>query len=152
MLRFFALVLVVFQMPVVFADETPLEKSKPKDEIARLLDRIDQLEMRVKELERQSSVPQVVGPPHQPYPNNAPYKPNTGYPNGTFRSPYTPNQNPPYPNYFPSPVAPGARSNQQNKSVPQSWRPFNFNGMEYYIIPVDEAERMSYPPNNTNNP
>ena len=116
MLRHFVLLLVLLPMTAVVADDTTPTKSTSPDEMAKLIDRIDQLEKRIKELERQASRPPDV----------------TVVPQYVPTSPAVPYQ-PPY---------------QPNKTVPDSWKPFNFNGMQYYIIPVDEADRMNRPQSN----
>ena len=155
MLKHVVLLLALLQMPVVFADETSQEKSKSPDEMAKLIDRIDQLEKRIKELERQVSRPQTVTvvPQYQPYnaPPNQPYIPNANLP-PTYYQPvpgYEPVPGTPSP-YVPQtpPAVPYPPQYQPNKTVPDSWKPFNFNGMQYYIIPVDEAVRMSHPQTN----
>lgn len=155
MLKHFVLLLTLLQMPVVFADETSQEKSTSPDEMAKLIDRIDQLEKRIKELERQVSRPQTVTvvPQYQPYnaPPNQPYIPNANLP-PTYYQPapgYQPVPGTPTP-YVPQtpPAVPYPPQYQPNKTVPNSWKPFNFNGMQYYIIPVDEADRMNRPQTN----
>ena len=146
MLKHVVLLLALLQMPVGFADETSQVKSTSPDEIAKLIDRIDQLEKRIKELERQVSRPQTVTvvPQYQTYnaPPNQPYIPNANLP-PTY---YQPVPGAPTP-YVPqtTPAVPYQPQYQPNKTVPDSWKPFNFNGMQYYIIPVDEADRMNRP-------
>ena len=56
MLKHVVLLLALLQMPVVFADETSQAKSTSPDEMAKLIDRIDQLEKRIKE---ESIIPKV---------------------------------------------------------------------------------------------
>lgn len=140
MLRHYAILLALLYVPVAFADETAPTQTTSPDEIAKLIDQIDQLEKRVKELERQISRPQTVTvvPQYQPHsaPPNQPYIPNTNSPPTHYQptpAPYTPQ------------MTPGVPYHPRNQSVPDSWKPFNFNGMQYYIIPVDEAERMNRP-------
>ncbi len=136
MLRYFVLLLALLQMQATFADETTPTKSTSPDDIAKLIDRIDQLEKRIKELERQASRPQTVTvvPQYPAYYQQAPSSP----------TPYVPQTIPASP-YQASPYQPPY---QPNRTVPDSWKPFNFNGMQYYIIPVDEADRMNRPQSN----
>lgn len=149
MLRQVFLVLALLQMPAVSADETVPTKPTLPDEITKLIDRIDQLEKRIKELERQASKPQsgTVVPQYQPHSAlpNQPYIPNANLPLAYYQqapgspTPYIPQTPPALPYQQPYPP---------NKNVPDSWTPFNFNGMQYYIIPIDEAERMKRPQGN----
>lgn len=144
MLRHFVLVIALLQMSVVFADETSQTKSTSPDEMSKLIDRIEQLEKRIKELEQQVSRSQTVTtvPQYQQYsaPLNQPYIPNTSLPPTYYQpapglpTPYVPQTTPSGPYHLQYPP---------NKTLPNSWKPFNFNGMQYYIIPVDEAERMN---------
>jgi cell division protein FtsB len=149
MLRITLLLFVLLQLQTTFADEPAQIKITSPDEITKLIDRIDQLENRIKELERQiaKSSGQTNVPQYQS--NIAPQY--TAPPN----QPYTPNPNSP-PTYQPVPGPPIYHNptsrylppNPQNKAVPESWKPFNFNGMQYYIIPVDEAARLNRPQGN----
>jgi hypothetical protein len=145
MLRLFVLLLALLPIPAVLTDDTAPSKSASSDEIAKLIDRIDQLEKRIKEMERQAARPQTapVTPPYYLSPPTQAYIPNTNPPQG-----YSP-QAPAYP-YAPqaTPAVPYQMPPTYNKTVPDSWKPFNFNGMQYYIIPVDEAERMGRPQGN----
>lgn len=149
MLRITLLLLVFLELQTTFADEPVQTKITSSDEIAKLIDRIDQLENRIKELERQIAKPlgQTNVSQYQ-YPSNiAPQS------SAQLIQPYLPNANA-QPTYQPAPGSsmpyykPGAPylpPDRQHKAVPESWKPLNFNGMQYYIIPVDEAARLNHP-------
>jgi hypothetical protein len=146
-LLLFLLLSHLVQLQTAFADEPLQTKPSSTDEIAKLIDRIDQLENRIKELEKQiakPSSPSIVplnqsGGTAQYYaPQNQPYIPNPNAPPTYPPVPPTPSVNPLHRYRPPSP---------QNK-VPESWKPFNFNGMQYYIVPVDEAARLNRPQGN----
>ncbi len=147
MLRVSVLLLVLLQVQATFADAPPPTISPTSDEIAKLVDRIEQLEKRIKELERQGARPPsvTVVPQYQPYiapqfnpPQNQPYIPNKNSPPNNYQpapTPHVPQTTPsiPYQRF------------RTNRAVPESWKPFNFNGMQYYIIPVAEADRLIRP-------
>jgi len=137
MLRVSLLLFVLLQLQTTFADEPAQTKTSSPDEIAKLIDRIDQLENRIKELEQQTAKPSsaTIVPQYQPNTNfPRTYQTGTGSPKN-YKAPVYPSS--PYQPPFP-----------QNKAVPESWRPFNFNGMQYYIIPVVEAARLNRPQEN----
>lgn len=147
------------RLPVLFAimicchsaaaDDPASNPSSANDEIARLLERIERLEKRVQELEGQSRstpgateapqnqpyVPTVNPPyysPNHPYIQNIPTRPQQVAPQ-VPRPLLPPSFSPPIQHF--SPVEP-------NETVPKSWQPFNFNGQRYYVIPVNETERL----------
>jgi hypothetical protein len=116
--------------------------------IAKLTARIELLEQRIEKLEQQNfrqpriavvpqhrpyHAPQCPGPRSQPYIPNANPTPNYNEPNGRL------------PQYVPQtpPAVPFQLQNPPNNTVPDSWKPFDFNGRRYYIIPVDEAQRIN---------
>ena len=124
------------------------ENRPTDDEIAKLTARIEQLEKRIVELERQNAgQPSVtLAPQYQPYhapqyptPRPQPYIPNTN-PTPNYNSPYT--QPPQYVPQTP-PAVPYQPQRVPNEAVPETWKPFDFNGMRYYIIPLDEAQRIN---------
>lgn len=148
MLRVSFLFLVLLPAAFSFADDPQPKNSLSTDEVAKLIDRIELLEKRIRELEQQSARPNLAYvPQHQPYstlqpaaPRNQPYIPNTNSPSNHYQpafgysAPYAPQSVPQ--------SAPQYQPNPQN-AVPDSWKPFNFNGMQYYIIPIDEADRLN---------
>ncbi len=75
MLKNLFLLFTLLQLPSAFADEPAFSESTSPDDIAKLIGRIDQLESRIKELERKAAVSKhVVVPRYQPF-NSQQYKP-----------------------------------------------------------------------------
>jgi hypothetical protein len=142
--RYVILLLASFCVTEMFADDPPPANPQPVDEVAKLMDRISQLEARIKTLEERAKSTQApVIVPQQPLnaPPNQQWKPNTIPPSGTYPPPAYPS------NPWTPPVMPPSPFQPQppwNNSVPDSWKPFNFNGGQYYIIPLDEAERLRH--------
>jgi hypothetical protein len=150
MLRITLLLFVFLQLQTTFADEPVQTKVTSPDEIAKLIDRIDQLENRIKELERQIAKPlgQTNVPQYQSdiVPQYSAQLNQRFVPNSNAQPTYQPVPGSSMPYY--NPGSPYLPPNPQHKAVPESWKPFNFNGMQYYIIPVDEAARLNRPQGN----
>ncbi len=137
MLKHSLLVVACCMAQITFADDNRLTS----DENAKFNARIEQLEKRIEELERQNArQPSVtVVPQYHPY-----HAPQYLVPRS---QPNTPN----YPDYGPRPLylprtplsVRYQPQNLQNDAVPGTWKPFDFNGVRYYIIPVDEAQRIN---------
>ncbi len=142
MLRPLVLGLLLLQSPTLLAQDNSNPKSPSKDRVAKLLARIEQLENRVQELERRATSPPAASPvpqyqPYAPPPNQQPHVPKIApAPKNQFPTPM------PYMPYF-APQIPYSPPSSQNKAVPDTWKPFNFNGQQYYIIPLTEAEELS---------
>lgn len=66
-------------------------------------------------------------------PHPAPYAVPHGAPYGTHPYPQTRTDLYPVPNDY---------NKSKRKDIPDSWSPFQFNGQEYYIIPLGEAKAM----------
>ena len=138
------LILLALTHPALADDPTPTTSTTLKD-VAKLIERIEELKNRVKELERNSVRPSTltVVPQYQPYAppqQTQPTIPNTISP-PTYYVP-APFGAVPYPQPL-NPAAPYQPPIQKGKKVPESWKPFNFNGAEYYIIPIEEAARLN---------
>ena len=102
-------------------DSARQPETNPKD-IARLLERIKDLEQRVSRLE--AAAKQTT--PIVPLPQSPQYQAPRVYPPAPYSQTPAPNA---------TPIPPAA----PDSNVPKTWQPFYFNGLWYYIIPLDEA-------------
>ncbi len=161
-------ILLLFSAVAIQAQEKVVPQEPNNQDASALVDRIEQLEKRIRELERQltqqpgrgawgtlpshPSLPPPVPPQANPQHPIPPQFPQQLYP----PSQYPPSQRPPewsappvtpYPYYQPGPPpsVPAMPAAPKGQDVPDSWKPFDFNGQQYYIIPIDEAMRLVRP-------
>lgn len=107
------------------ADEPVEQPVAEQPNYAQLLERIDQLERRIVELERQQNSHRQLAPKSLQLPNSQ-----------LYRTPTTPV--PPSPNLTRPPQGTPLQPIQTpQRNVPKSWQRFYFNGQWFYIVPVD---------------
>ena len=134
-----SLLIVVLLYPCsLFAGEPEPANLSPVDHATGLVARIEELERRVRELERHVTE----SPFGSPYESTVPLQ---AYPAPQPQtSPHQPTQpkQDPRTHYPPTQTIPNTPFQPPQPTVPESWKPFEFNGMRFYIIPVAEAERI----------
>lgn len=127
----------------LFADEAVTQPQMVRNEVfrkevsqllERMLERIEDLEQRVSQLEAAAKQRTPDAPGSPPRQHHAPrYDPNPTPPSPSYPPYGTPHSRPPAPNTSPVPPA------RPDADVSKTWRPSYFNGQWYYIVPIDEA-------------